>query len=77
MKNITVYAIKGGVVLALFIFSAYAGSAVEAAGPSVVVYVPMEGVVGVTMEQYRDEAFTYAAVPKASTVDRIDTPGGP
>lgn len=77
MKKITVYAIKVGVVLALFIFSAYAGSAVEAAGPSVVVYVPMEGVVGVTMEQYLDEAFTYAAVTKASImVIGIDTPGG-
>lgn len=77
MKKTAINAMKPFVVLLYFLFSAVASSSVDAAGPSVVVYVPMEGVVGVPMEQYLDEAFAYSSQIKASImVIGIDTPGG-
>lgn len=66
----------GGTLLFFLLFS-LAGPAFTAGEPAVVVVAPMEGIVGVSLENYLDEAFAFAGKGKASLlVISIDTPGG-
>jgi Membrane-bound serine protease (ClpP class) len=65
------------VVFLCSLFFSLAGAALSAGEAAVVVVAPMEGVVGVSLENYLDEAFAFAAKEKATLlVISIDTPGG-
>jgi len=64
-------------VLLFFLLFSLAGPAFSAGEPAVVVATPMEGVVGVPLENFLDETFAFAEKEKASLlVIEIDTPGG-
>lgn len=66
----------GGALL-FFLFLLAIQPAQPAIEGAVVVAVPMEGVVGVPLENFLDEAFDFAEKEKASlVVISIDTPGG-
>jgi membrane-bound serine protease (ClpP class) len=63
--------------LLFFLLFSLAGPAFSAGEPAVVVATPMEGVVGVPLENFLDETFAFAEKEKASLlVIEIDTPGG-
>jgi membrane-bound serine protease (ClpP class) len=65
-----------GVFLSIFVLynTPFASPASEAA---VVVYAPMEGIVGITLEDYLDETLAFAGREGASLlVLSLDTPGG-
>ncbi len=66
------------VLLAVFtLLGGVEGQSLSAEKTAIVVSVPMEGVVGVSLENYLDEAFAYAAEEKAAlVVIGLDTPGG-
>jgi membrane-bound serine protease (ClpP class) len=66
------------VLLVGFSLSGCAGSApLPAEKTAVIVSVPMEGVVGVSLENYLEEAFAYALKEQAALmVIGLDTPGG-
>ena len=68
-----------GIVVAFLcsLFFSLAGQALSAGEAAVVVVAPMEGVVGVSLENFLDEAFSFAEKEKATLlVISIDTPGG-
>lgn len=67
-----------GVFLVVFSLSGIAESApLPAEKTAIVVSVPMEGVVGVSLENYLEEAFAYALKERAAlVVIGLDTPGG-
>jgi membrane-bound serine protease (ClpP class) len=63
-------------LLSLFLLFTQLGNG-KASAESVVVFAPMEGVVGVTLENYLDEAFDFAEKERASLlIIGLDTPGG-
>jgi len=65
----------GALLFSLLLFAI--GPALSAGEGAVVVAVPMEGVVGVPLENFLDEAFAFAEKEKAALmVISIDTPGG-